>query len=97
MPTPPKRMRLAPETPPEIPLTKICEELKISPPKYLSEETRDRTEQMTLEAIEEKVALEGFGDKWPDRDHKRYLSFFTAVSFTMMRHFKNAKQQLETF
>lgn len=79
MPTPPnaKRMRLAFKTP----LTNICEELKISPPKYLNEETRDRTEQMTLEAIEERVAVEGFGNKWPNRDHKAVLIFLYGRKF----------------
>jgi hypothetical protein len=70
-------MRLAPETP----LTNICEDLKISTPKYLNEETRDRTEQMTLEAIEVKVALEDFGNMWLNRDHKAVLIFLYGRKF----------------
>ena len=78
MPTPPtaKRMRLASKTP----LVKICEELKISP-KYLNEETRNRTEQMSLQAIEEKVALDDFGNAWPNRDHKAVLIFLYGRQF----------------
>ena len=93
-------MRLALKTP----LADVCEELKISPPKYLNEETRNRTEQMTLQAIEVRVALDDFGiwttlaSRGPTEITKRYLSFFTAVlGFTMMRHLTSAATRLETF
>lgn len=68
MATPPnaKRMRLAPK-------------LKISPPRYLNEETLDRTELMTLEDIETVVAMEGFGDHWDD--HQAVLIFLYGRKF----------------
>ena len=47
----------------------------------MNEEIRNRTEQMSLQAIEENVALDDFGNAWSKRDHKAVLIFLYGRQF----------------